>query len=374
MALISPSRRLRRTPYSDGVEAEGVSAYTVYNHMLLPTVFRSMEEDYRHLKSAVQLWDVACERQVEVRGPDAGRLVQMLTPRDLRGMLPGQCSYVPMVDETGGMLNDPVAVKLAEDRWWISIADSDLLLWIKAVALGYRLDVLVDEPDVSPLAVQGPLADDLMARVFGDGVRQLRFFRFGWFDFAGRDLLIARSGYSLQGGFEIYLEGGDLGMPLWNAMMEAGRDLDVRAGCPNGIERVEAGLLSYGNDMTRENTPHECGLGRFCNTATAIGCIGRDALLRVAKEGPVKQIRPIQIDANALPRCDRAWPLLAGDKRVGSVTSAAMSPDYGCGVAIGMVRMTHWEPGTELIVETQDGPLPAMVRGGFWERKQKAAG
>lgn len=373
MALISPSRRLRRTPFSEGVEAAGVSGYTVYNHMLLPTVFRSMEEDYRHLKSAVQLWDVACERQVEVRGPDAGRLVQMLTPRDLRGMLPGQCYYVPMVDETGGMLNDPVAVKLAEDRWWTSIADSDLLLWIKAVALGYRLDVLVDEPDVSPLAVQGPLADDLMARVFGDGVRQVRFFRFGWFDFAGRDLLIARSGYSLQGGFEIYLEGGDLGMPLWNALMEAGRDLDLRAGCPNGIERVEAGLLSYGNDMTRENTPHECGLGRFCNTATAIGCIGRDALLRVAKEGPVKQIRPIAIDARALPRCDRAWPLMAGGARVGQVTSAAMSPDYGCGVAIGMVRMTHWEPGTELTVETQDGPLPARIEAEFWERKQKAA-
>ncbi|MCU4654516.1 dimethylsulfoniopropionate demethylase [Roseibacterium sp. SDUM158016] len=373
MALISPSRRLRRTPFSDGVERAGVSAYTVYNHMLLPTVFRSVEEDYRHLKSAVQIWDVACERQVEVRGPDAGRLVQMLTPRDLRGMLPGQCYYVPMVDETGGMLNDPVAVKLAEDRWWISIADSDLLLWIKAIANGYRLDVLIDEPDVSPLAVQGPLSDDLMARVFGDGVRQVRFFRFGHFDFKGRDLVIARSGYSKQGGFEIYVEGEDIGMPLWDALMEAGRDLDVRAGCPNGIERVEAGLLSYGNDMTRENTPHECGLGRFCNTATAIGCIGRDALLRVAKEGPVKQIRPIGIDAKKLPRCDRGWPLLAGDKRVGSVTSAAISPDYGCGVAIGMVRMTHWDAGTELTVQTQDGSFPAMVQGSFWEEKQTIA-
>jgi dimethylsulfoniopropionate demethylase len=146
-----------------------------------------MAEDYHHLKNAVQVWDVACERQVEVRGPDATRLVQMLTPRDLRGMLPGQCYYVPMVDETGGMLNDPVAVKLSEDRWWISIADSDLLLWVKAMANGYRLDVLIDEPDVSPLAVQGPKSDDLMERVFGESVRQVRFFRFGHFDFQGRD-------------------------------------------------------------------------------------------------------------------------------------------------------------------------------------------
>ena len=366
MALISPSRRLRRTPFSDGVEAAGVSAYTVYNRMLLPTVFRSVEEDYHHLKSAVQVWDVACERQVEIRGPDAAKLVQMLTPRDLRGMLPGQCYYVPMVDETGGMLNDPVAVKLAEDRWWISIADSDLLLWVKGIAYGYRLDVLIDEPDVSPLAVQGPKADDLMARVFGDAVRDIRFFRFGHFDFHGRNMVIARSGYSKQGGFEIYVEGGDIGMPLWNALMEAGRDLDVRAGCPNGIERVEGGLLSYGNDMTAQNTPHEAGLGRFCNTATAIGCIGRDALLRVAKEGPIKQVRAIAIDSKNLPRCDRPWALMAGDTRVGQVTSAAQSPDFGCGVAIGMVRMTHWDAGTALRVETQDGVFDAEVQKDFW--------
>ena len=366
MALISPSRRLRRTPFSEGVEAGGVTAYTVYNRMLLPTVFASVEEDYRHLKSAVQVWDVACERQVEVRGPDAGRLVQMLTPRDLRGMLPGQCNYVPMVDETGGMLNDPVAVKLAEDRWWISLADSDLLLWVKGIAHGYRLDVLIDEPDVSPLAIQGPKSDELMARVFGDAVRDIRFFRFGHFDFQGRDMVIARSGYSKQGGFEIYVEGGDIGMPLWNALMEAGRDLDVRAGCPNGIERVEGGLLSYGNDMTRDNTPHEAGLGRFCNTATAIGCIGRDALLRVAKEGPVKQVRAIEIASDRLPRCDRAWPILAGGTRVGQVTSAAQSPDFGCGVAIGMVRLTHWDAGTEVTVETQEGAFPAVVREDFW--------
>ena len=366
MALISPSRRIRRTPFSDGVEAAGVKAYSVYNRMLLPSVFESPEEDYRHLKQAVQVWDVACERQVELRGPDAARLMQMLTPRDLRGMLPGQCYYVPIVDETGGMLNDPVAVKLAEDRWWISIADSDLLLWVKGVAQGFRLDVLVDEPDVSPLAIQGPLADDLAARVFGDGVRDIRFFRFGYFAFQGRDLVVARSGYSKQGGFEIYVEGGDIGMPLWNALMEAGRDLDVRAGCPNTIERIEGGLFSYGNDMTAANTPHECGLGRFCDTLTAVGCIGRDALLRVAREGPVQQIRPIAIAGDALPACDRPWPLMAGDKRVGQVTSAAQSPDFGEGVAIGMVRMTHWDPGTELSVVTQDGPRAAAVRENFW--------
>jgi len=366
MALISPSRRLRRTPFSDGVEAAGVKAYTVYNRMLLPTVFRSVEEDYAHLKSAVQVWDVAVERQVELRGPDAARLMQMLTPRDLRGMLPGRCFYVPIVDETGGMLNDPVAVKLAEDRWWISIADSDLLLWVKGIANGYRLDVLVDEPDVSPLAVQGPKADDLMARVFGDAVRDIRFFRFGLFEFQGRSLVVARSGYSKQGGFEIYVEGGDIGMPLWHALFEAGKDLDVHAGCPNAIERIEGGLLSYGNDMTDDNTPHECGLGRFCDTQMAIGCIGRDALLRVAKDGPVQQIRAIEIAGGPVPPCDRAWPLMEGNEQVGQVTSAAWSPDFGCNVAIGMVRMTHWKEGTDLDVVLPDEIRSAQVWETFW--------
>ncbi len=366
MALISPSRRLRRTPFSEGVEAAGVKAYTIYNHMLLPTMFESVEADYHHLKNHVQVWDVSAERQVELRGPDAARLMQMLTPRDLRGMLPGRCFYIPIVDETGGMLNDPVAVKLAEDRWWISIADSDLLLWVKGIANGWRLDVLIDEPDVSPLAVQGPKAEELMARVFGDSVRDVRFFRFGLFEYEGRELAIARSGYSKQDGFEIYLEGGDLGMPLWNALFKAGEDLNVRAGCPNGIERIEGGLLSYGNDMTDDNTPHECGLGRFCDTQTAIGCIGRDALLRVAKEGPVQQVQAIAIDGDAVPPCDRVWPLYGSGRRVGQVTSAAWSPDFQTNVAIGMVRMTHWDSGTKLEVETPDGLRMAVVQPGFW--------
>ena len=366
MALLSPSRRVRRTPFSPGVEAAGVKAYTVYNRMLLPTVFESVEADYHHLKKHVQVWDVACERQVELRGPDSAKLMQMLTPRDLRGMLPGRCYYVPIVDETGGMLNDPVAVKLAEDRWWISIADSDLLLWVKGICDGYRLDVLVDEPDVSPLAVQGPKADELMARVFGEAVRGVKFFRFGMFDFEGRSLAVARSGYSKQGGYEIYVDGSDIGMPLWEALFAAGQDLEVRAGCPNLIERIEGGLLSYGNDMTDDNTPHECGLGKFCDTQTAIGCIGRDALLRVAKEGPVQQIRPIAIEGARVPGCDRAWPVHAGGKVVGQVTSAAWSPDFDTNVSIGMVRMTHWDAGTRLEVETPEGMRGAVVQDRFW--------
>lgn len=360
-ALLAVSRRIRSTPFSRRVDAAGVKAYTVYNHMLLPAVFESLEEDYRHLKTRVQLWDVACERQVEIRGPDAGRLTQMLTPRDLSGMSIGQCYYTPMVDETGGMLNDPVTLKLADDCYWVSIADSDLLFWIKGLAYALHLEVDVNEPDVSPLAVQGPLADELMSRVFGDAVRAIRFFRFEEVTWQGRAMPVARSGYSRQGGFEIYVPDTALGEPLWDALMEAGADLDVRAGCPNLIERVEGGLLSYGNDMTRENTPHECGLGRFCNTREAIGCVGRDALLRVIRDGPTRQIRGLRIEGPAVPPCLTLWPVTASGKLTGRVSSAVWSPDLGTNVAIAMIRMTHWDPGTRVRVQTPDGERDAVV-------------
>ena len=182
-ALISPSNRHRRTPFSDGVEAAGVKAYSVYNHMLLPALFNSVEEDYRHLKSHVQVWDVACERQVQVKGPDARRLIQLLTPRDISRLSPGRCLYIPVVDQNGGMLNDPVLVEAAPDTYWISIADGDFLLWVQAIAACNEFAVEIEEPDVSPLAIQGPKSDELMSRVFGEAVRDLRFFGCGRFEF-----------------------------------------------------------------------------------------------------------------------------------------------------------------------------------------------
>ena len=329
-------------------------------------VFRSVQEDYHHLKSEVQVWDVAVERQIELKGPDAARLMQMLTPRDLREMYGGQCYYVPIVDETGGMLNDPVAVKISEEHWWVSIADSDLLYWVKGIANGWRLDVLVDEPDVSPLAVQGPKSDDLMADVFGDEVRSIRFFRFKRLEFNNQALIVARSGYSKQGGFEIYVEGDQNAMPLWNALFEAGKKYNVHAGCPNLIERIEGGLLSYGNDMTDDNTPHECGLGKFCDTHDALGCVGRDALLRVAKEGPTQMIRAIEISGPDVGVCDRWWPIIANEKQVGRVSSAAYSPDFKTNVAVGMVKMTHWDENTKVQVVTNNGVRDGIVKESFW--------
>ena len=360
MTDIVRSARMRETPYTPRVDAAGVKAYSTYNHMLLAANFGDIEAECRHLKTAVQVWDVACERQVELRGPDAFRLAQMTTPRDLSRIAADQCAYAPTVDRNGRMLNDPVMLKLAEDRWWISIADSDVALYAEGLAAGAGLDVEVFEPDVNIIAVQGPRADELAARVFGDEVKAIRFFRHATLDFEGTPMLVARSGYSKQGGVEIYVPGWENGLPLWDALMDAGRDLDVRVGCPNLIERVEGGLLSYGADMTREHTAYEAGLGRYCSPDAP--CVGREALAREAAEGPKRMIRSLSVEGGRLPTAARPWPLYADGERVGRISIAVWSPDFETNVALGMVERSHWTDGTRLEAETPEGLRPAVVR------------
>jgi len=350
------SRRNRRTPYTDCVEALGVSGFSIVNHTLLPKSFaRSVEEDYWHLKEHVQLWDVGCQRQVELRGPDAALLAQQMTPRDLRSMTVGQCYYTPVIDNHAGLLNDPVLLKRAPDWFWFSIADSDVLLWAKALALGMNLDVQVSEPDVWPLAIQGPRAEDLVARVFGNETRSVRYFSFLECDFHGRQLVVARSGYSKQGGFEIYLNDSTLGTTLWDTLWGAGADLEVAPGCPNLIERIEAGLLSYGNEMTRENNPLEINLDRFCHLEGEIDYIGRPALEAIATQGPSQRMRGLLIDGNPCPPCGKPWPVLVSDVQVGQITSAIWSPTFRKNVGLSLIRKDHWNPGTPVTVLLPDG-------------------
>ncbi|SDZ32632.1 dimethylsulfoniopropionate demethylase [Jannaschia faecimaris] len=358
MKLLAPSNRLRRTWWSDAVEAAGVSAYTVYNKTLLPVVFDSISEDCRHLKTAVQIWDVACERQIRIEGPDADALMQRLTPRDLERVKPGKCAYVPICDVNGGMLNDPVALQPRPGVWWISLADSDLALWVEGVAMGGGYDVSVSEPDVQILGLQGPLATELAAEVFGEETREIPFFGFLWLPFGDGEVLVARSGYSKQGGFEIYVPDAGLAMPLWDRLWAAGEQHDIRAGCPNAIERIEGGMLSYGNDMNRADTPFEAGLGRYVQRYDCIG----GAALRAHTQ--VRQIVAIEL-SEAPPVCDREWALMDGDVQAGRVRSAAWSDEFQCGVAVGMVGM-DWGPGDRLTCVTQDSEITAEIRERFW--------
>ena len=306
--LIALSRRLRKTPFTSRVLKQGVKAFTTYNHMLLPTQFVSLEEDYWHLCSAVQVWDVSVERQVSISGPDATRLVQLMTPREVANVQLDRCVYLPLADRDGKLINDPVGIRLSENHWWLSIADSDVRLWAQGLASGLNLDVVVTEADVWPLAVQGPKAEELMMRVFGDEVADIRFFRHRTLPYANAEFIVARSGWSKQGGFEIYVNDVAAGQRLYDELFEKGADLDVRPGCPNMIERIESTLLSFGNDMDARHSVLESGLEKFINLDADIDSLSLAALRKEAAEGPKRRLVGLIVESNEGPRCFAEQP------------------------------------------------------------------
>ena len=349
------SSRTRSTPFSSRVEDCGVKAYSVYNHMLLPLIFRSLEEDYWHLCESVQVWDVSCQRQVEITGPDAQKLVQLMTPRDLSQAKYGQCFYAPLCDETGGMINDPILIKHTNNHWWISIADSDVMLWAKGLATGFGLDALVKEPDIWPLAVQGPKAEELLSRVFGKEISKILFFRSRTFNYQGTKMLVARSGWSKQGGFEIYVNDAELGGQLWDELFAKGKDLNVGPGCPNLIERVESGLLSFGGDMGYDTTPFECGLDKYVSLEADIESLSIDAL----RNRPAKnRLMGIVIDRQVKLKDLR---LFSGGREIGVITSNTWSPKYRTHLGFAKCDINCIAEKQELHVISSTGKVPARI-------------
>lgn len=351
--ILSISRRTRATPFTRRVEAAGVKGYTVYNHMLLPTFFETIEDDYWSLCRDVQVWDVSCERQIEVTGPDSERLIQLMTPRDISKAQIGQGLYAPLCDETGGMINDPVLIKFAPNHWWVSIADSDVRLWARGLALGFKLDVAIREAPIWPLAVQGPKAENLVTRVFGDQAPGIRFFRSKMLEFRGREMMVMRSGYSKQGGFEIYLNDPELAEPLWDELFAQGRDLLVRPGGPNLIERIESSLLSYGNDMNYNNNPFECGLDAFIDLDADIEAISLPAL-RALEGKHVHRLMGLVFD-QVVDIADYA--IVAGGRVVGDVRSQVWSPRYGKYLALAMMRRDFLEQQQSVTVDGKIGTI-----------------
>ncbi len=335
--ILSISRRTRSTPFSRRVEAVGVKAYTVYNHMLLPTAFVSLEDDYWHLCEHVQIWDVSAERQVEIKGPDAMRLVQLMTPRDIGKAQDLQGLYAPLCNERGGIVNDPIAIRHCANRWWLSIADSDVKLWAQGLATGFGLDVEVFEPEVWPLAVQGPKAEELVARLFGESARKIRFFRGEMLKFQGREMYVARSGWSKQGGFEIYLNDAGLGEALWDELFRLGEDLNVGPGCPNQIERIESGLLSLGNDIDDSNNPFECGLDTYIKLDAEIESLSLPALRNMAGQHK-KQLTGLVFDQKMASHW-LALPL--DDHSTCEITSQCWSPRYRKHLAFAIMNRDY---------------------------------
>ena len=357
------SRRIRRTPFTNKVEKCGVSDFTVVNHMLLPKGYRnSVEEDYWHLNKYVQIWDVSCQRQVQIFGPDAEKLVQKMTPRSIKNMETGKCFYIPIIDENAGMINDPVLLKLDDDMFWISIADSDILLWAKGLALGSNFNVNIIEPDVYPLAVQGPKSEELMVSLFGEDIKKIKFFNFKIFDFLGTKQIIARSGYSKQDGFEIYFKGFEehfdrieLGEKLWDTIWETGQKFNISPGCPNLIDRIEAGLLSYGNDFTKDNNPLECNLDRYCNENDNHEFVGKEALKKIKLQGIKQKIRGIIFEGEPYSPNGKLLNVFSEkNNKIGQITSGIYSPSLKKNIGLSMILKDYWDIGQNVVIETID--------------------
>ena len=358
---IAKSRRVRSTPYTSRIEKQGVTAYTVYNHMLLPAAFGSLEESCDHLKKNVQIWDVAAERQVEISGKDAAKLVQLMTCRDLSKSKVGRCYYCPLIDENGNLVNDPVILKLAEDRWWVSIADSDVIFFAKGLASGNNFNVKIFEPNVDIIAIQGPKSFDLMEKIFGKEIKELKFFGFNYYDFKGVKHLIARSGWSKQGGFEIYVENTKSGLELYDQLFELGKEFNVKAGCPNLIERIESGLLSYGNDFDNNDNPFECGFEKYVNLEADINFLGKNKLKKIQKDGIKRKLMGVQIDINKI---NLTKSLNIKDEKgnlIGDLRSACYSPHFKKSIGIAMINEPYCKASATGLLEIDGNSIAVKV-------------
>ena len=355
------SFRIRKSPYFEATERYGCKSYTTYNNMYLPLVYQDLVSDYWHIKNGVTLWDVGCQRQVEITGPDAFKFLQHLTPRNLTNFEVGQCKYIALTTEDGGILNDPVALRLGENHFWLSVADRDVWLWAKGLAVGFQMQVAIQEPDVSPLAVQGPDSFDVVADLFGDWVRRLRYFSFRETELDGIPLVLARSGWSKQGGYELYLRDGSHGDQLWETVMEAGKPHEITPATPSPIERLESGLLNYWEDMDENTNPYEIGLGRFVDLDQEVDFIGKEALKKINAVGIKRKLVGLEMHSEPLTQSAQPWSIECKDEPVGAITSAIYSPDLDKNIAMAMVLLECADVGTQLEVNMTQEKVGATV-------------
>jgi glycine cleavage system aminomethyltransferase T len=350
MSLVQRGARLRRTPFFEATQRYGARGYTVYNHTLFPICFADLEEEYWHLINHVTLWDVAVERQVEITGPDAFAFTNLLTPRDLGRCAVGQGKYVVITADDGGVVNDPVLLRLGENHFWLALADSDVLLYARGLAVKSGLRVTLTEPDVSPLQVQGPRAKEVVQSLFGDGVLGLKYYWFLETKLDGIPVVVTRTGWSGEVGYEIYLRDGSRGDELWERIMQAGKPHDIHPTGPSDIRRVEAGILNWGADMTLEDNVYQAGLEWLIDEGKSSDYVGRDALRRIKQQGVSRKLVGIEIAGDPVPFNTSKWPVSAGGQPVGRVTSAVWSPRLKQNIGYAMLPSAHSAVGTVVSV------------------------
>ena len=354
--------QIRKSPFFDATIEWGATGFSVYNHMYIPRDFGDPEQNFWNLVNEAILCDVSVERQVEISGPDAARFVQFLTPRDLSQMKVGQCKYILITNQDGGLLNDPVLLKLADDRFWISLADSDILLWAQGVAVNTDYDVNIFEPDASPLQLQGPKSRDIMVKLFGESILDLKYYWHREYKWNGISLIVSRTGWSSELGYEIFLTDHTMGNELWNHIMLIGEPLGLKPGHTSSIRRIEGAMLSHHADADISTNPFELGLDRLVNIDSSQEFIGKKALVKIRTEGVDKTQVGLVIECDPLGGPNtKFWPVKKGEQKVGKVTSAVYSPRLKKNIALAMLSVKSIDKSIKFQVETSHGSFPAHI-------------
>ena len=367
--------QIRKSPYFDSTVKWGATGFSVYNHMYIPRDFGNPEQNFWNLIEKAILCDVAVERQVEITGPDAYKFTQLLTPRDLSKLAIGQCKYVLITNNDGGILNDPVLLRLAENHFWLSLADSDILLWAQGVAVNSGLDVHIKEPDVSPLQLQGPTSGEIMIKLFGESIKDLKYYWLREYNLDGIPLIISRTGWSSELGYEIYLRDSSKGNELYEKIMSAGKEHGLQPGHTSTIRRIEGGMLSYHADADINTNPFELGLDRLVSLDSDINFIGKDALKKIKDNGITRKQVGLEIDSNPFKSPNTTfWPILNNDKKIGNVTSAVYSPRLKKNIALAMISIEQSKIGNQFQVVTHEGTHNCViVEKPFYDPKKKIA-
>ncbi|MDB3859774.1 glycine cleavage system protein T [Candidatus Pelagibacter sp.] len=367
--------QIRKSPYFDSTVKWGATGFSVYNHMYIPRDYGSPEQNFWNLIEKSILCDVAVERQVEITGPDAFKFTQLLTPRDLSKLAVGQCKYVLITNNEGGILNDPVLLRLAENHFWLSLADSDILLWAQGVAVNSGLNVQIKEPDVSPLQLQGPTSGEIMIKLFGEDIKDLKYYWLREYNLDGIPLIVSRTGWSSELGYEIYLRDGTKGNELYEKIMEAGKEHGLQPGHTSSIRRIEGGMLSYHADADINTNPFELGFDRLVNLDSDINFIGKEALKKIKHNGITRKQVGIEIDCKPLSGPNTTfWELKKNNVNIGKVTSAVYSPRLKKNIALAMVSVEQSEIGNEFQVTTNEGLFNCVVvEKPFYDPKKKIA-
>ena len=365
--------QIRKSPYFDATVRWGAKDFSVYNHMYIPRSFGDAEQNFWNLVNDAILCDVAVERQVEITGPDASKFIQMLTPRDLSKLKVRQCKYILITNAEGGILNDPILLRLAENHYWISLADSDILLWAQGVAIHSGMDVVITEPDVSPLQLQGPKSGEVMKALFGDDIMDLKYYWLRELDLDGISLIVSRTGWSSELGYELYLRDGSKGDELWEKIMAAGKPFGLKPGHTSSIRRIEGAMLSYHADADMSTNPFELGLDRLINVDMEADFIGKSALRKIRDKGVNRKQVGLIIDCPPLSGPNTTfWEISKDGHIVGKVTSAVYSPRLKKNIALAMIATEFTEIGTTLGVRMRTDTVSArVVQKPFYDPKKK---